>query len=199
MKFRGHYSLMYVMPDISRPFFLKLGSEEQKLVRDEVTREIRDTIDIKQLKGWTWKEGRISADKNGFKPEEEIRRELEDLIEDLGINGNCVSLGEGARPVIMGLDKRPDCGVSNHFAYALQRSRGKGKPSEPWIIGSPTHPQILFEMQVALVWVAPPSKDRGLLTPQKPRQEPGMRRGGTRKKGARPTTEQSRRKKPARS
>ena len=121
----GEYCLMFVMPEISRTYFLTLSREEQKSVKNEVVQEIRDTVDVNLLQQWTWTETKILADEDGYKTEEEVRVELTNLVGQLGVGENRIAVPDGALPAVMGGDKRPDCGASVHFAYTLHISRAQ--------------------------------------------------------------------------
>jgi len=170
-QYDGQYDLLMVLPDICRPYYLTLTPEQQRTVKAEVIAALKYAIDITKLEDWQWEEDKISADDYGYKPEDQIRQELEVLVYDLGLNGKRLSVQPTPAPVYLGYDKQYDCEISCHHVYSLHIAEPSG-PFIPWIIPSTTYPQVVMEMRVSLMWEydsAYALKGGGILYPEKTR------------------------------
>lgn len=150
-QYPGQYDLLMVLPDICRPYYLTLTPEQQRTVKAEIIAAIKYAIDITKIEDWKYAPDKISADDNGYKPEDQIRQELEVQIYDLGLNGKRLSVQPTPTPILLGYDKQYDCEISCHHVYSLHIAEPSG-PFVPWIIPSTTYPQVVMEMRVSLMW-----------------------------------------------
>src|SRR5262245_27926305 len=150
--FKGEYSLVFVMPDACQRLYLTLSLDERKRINKEVVDAIRNTIDYEQLEKWTLAEGKIEADRDGFKKEEEVRRDVNDLIRNLGRKGQPLAIPDD-RGMTLGGSKGVKCGQDFEFHFPIQI----GKPPRPWIIASTIDPRIVFEMRISVHWFGPPA------------------------------------------
>lgn len=188
-RFPGQYELLFVVTEDSKPIYLGLTDAKRSAVKAEIGLLIRDTIDLDQLENWDFSHNKIVADDQSHKAESEVRSELEELVKDLGANGNRLTIKPNAMeldPAVLEYDKNFDCGRSCHHKYNLYLSSAGGT-FLPWIVSGASAPQVLFQMRVSLMWITPPELiyPKGLLIPIATTKEGlALRRKGTAKVSA---------------
>ncbi|HEX6882143.1 MAG TPA: hypothetical protein VF530_02120 [Planctomycetota bacterium] len=154
--FPGQYDLLFVPRSLSN--YLALTDAQRMTVKQYVAQQIKSTIDLAQLQGWTFSLFKVLADSSGHKPESEVQQDLENLVSGLGQGGNRLSIrSDGTtypdEPTTLGYDKQFDCGISCHHVYGLHIDDGSGV-FRPWTISHPSHPGVVFELRASLMWLS---------------------------------------------
>lgn len=158
-RFPGRYEFVLAMPRVSRSYYLTLEADDHRQIRRDLSDCLEAVFDIDQLRDWEWAEDKVVADETGYKPEEEIREELERLVGGLHCRNHRLSIlpRHGTVPVILNGDKLKECYYSNRLGYTIYLGRGRDPEYyRPWILTLPRYPQVIFEARVEIYWISPP-------------------------------------------